>query len=396
MMDWQRHPDEAEEEFIYRVCLEKDNIGSWQDVADILNRELDHEYTESKYRKQFQAFQRMFSANQKHFESDTRLSELEEKTAAYEKAAQKYRDQRSAYAAYTRTDARFENLTDRLVEAARGLAEIRPFRRVEPGVRMENDELIVVLSDWHYGMKCENIWNTYNTEIFGDRVTDLVSDVMQIAANIRPKCIHVVVLGDLAHGAIHTSARVESEETVCEQLIHVSEVLAMVIDEFSTMTDAVKVYTTYGNHMRTVQNKKDSLHEDNIERIIPWWLTTRFAERTDITIVQSPQFYEFIYFESCGKKILATHGDLDGVKTGGKTLNTLWSQRFGGHIDYLLLGDKHHLDGFSDTGIRTIGVGSLCGADGYANSARLYDTPSQSVFHMRPERGLWATYTICL
>lgn len=392
---WQRTPEESEEEFIYRICLEKENIGSWQEVADILNRELNHEYTESKYRKQFQAFQRMFSANQKHFENDNRISELEEKTVAYEKAAQKYRDQRNACAAYTRTDARFENLTDRLAEAARELAEIRPLQRKENCMVLGNDELVVVLSDWHYGLWTENVWNTFDKDIFEQRVDRLLSDTIQIAADVRPAKIHVVILGDMCHGAIHTSARVESEETVCEELMHVSEVLAMFIRELADMTDEVRVYATYGNHMRTVQNKKDSLHEDNLERIIPWWLNTRFADRTDIVVVQAPQYYEFIYFESCGKQILATHGDLDKVGSGGKTLNTLWNKRFGGHIDYLLLGDKHHIDGFSDSGIRAIGVGSLCGTDGYGNSARLYDTPSQSIFHMRPGRGLWSTYTIC-
>lgn len=391
---WHRRADEAEEEFIFRVCQEKENIGSWQDVADILNCELNHEYTESKYRKQYQAFQRMFTANQKRFTGSAMDSELLEKTLAYEKAAQLYRDQRSAYAAYMRSDARFENLADKLVEAAQNLDKVRPFQRTKNPYEIGEDELIVVLSDWHFGLWTSNIWNRFDRTVFEQRYDKLLNNVIDIMEEVNPSRTHVVLLGDMCHGAIHASGRVESEEKVCDELMEVSEKLAIFINEISDFTREVYVYSTYGNHMRTVQNKKDSLHEDNFEKIIPWWLRTRFAEREDIIVVENPDHHEFISFTSCGKQILATHGDLDSVKSGGEKLNTLWNKCFGKSIDYLLLGDKHHIDGFSGSGVRTIGVGSLCGADDYANSKRLYDTPSQSVFHIRPGKGLWSTYTI--
>ena len=56
-----RMSDETVDEYIYRVCRNKD-IGmydvTWQDVGNILNSELELEYTESKYRKEYQAMQR--------------------------------------------------------------------------------------------------------------------------------------------------------------------------------------------------------------------------------------------------------------------------------------------------------------------------------------------------
>ena len=36
-MNYSRKENESDEELIYRVCSDKDLIGSWQDVADILN-----------------------------------------------------------------------------------------------------------------------------------------------------------------------------------------------------------------------------------------------------------------------------------------------------------------------------------------------------------------------
>ncbi|MEG1353689.1 MAG: hypothetical protein RR255_00195 [Bacilli bacterium] len=38
MTDYKKFENESDEELIYRICSEKDIIGSWQDVGDILKR----------------------------------------------------------------------------------------------------------------------------------------------------------------------------------------------------------------------------------------------------------------------------------------------------------------------------------------------------------------------
>ena len=394
MTIWNKRPDEMEEEYIYRIGLAKDQIGSWQDVADILNEQLGHEYTESKYRKQFQTFQKMLAANQRTIDTSCFAEDLTEKMLEYEKAAQKYRDQRNAFTAHLRSEARWENLYDKILESADRLTVLRPLAPVEKAEVPGDDELVVVLSDWHYGLRTENIWNRYNREVFWQRAGDLLSEVRVIIDNVRPRMLHIVLLGDMCHGAIHTSARVESEEYVSDQLMHVSEYLAEFIADIADKVPVTNVYCTYGNHMRTVQNKKDSVHGDNFEKIIPWWLTARFSQRDDIHVFDDPDNFEFICFNACGRRFCATHGDLDSVKGSGKILNTMFAKKFGNTIDYLILGDKHHNDSLSDTGIRTIGVGSLCGTDDYGNTNRLYDVPSQTVFHLKPGKGIYATYNI--
>ena len=70
-MDYRRFENESDEELIYRVCSEKEKIGTWEDVAEILNKLLDEEYTSSKYRKQFQSFTKMLEANQSRFVTDS-------------------------------------------------------------------------------------------------------------------------------------------------------------------------------------------------------------------------------------------------------------------------------------------------------------------------------------
>ena len=89
--------------------------------------------------------------------------------------------------------------------------------------------------------------------------------------------------------------------------------LANFINALSVYVDEIDVYSTYGNHARTIQNKEDSIHADNMERIIPWWLKQRLKDNKRVNIVDS-DYHEFIYFNVCGYDIVCTHGDLDKFK----------------------------------------------------------------------------------
>ena len=50
-----RLENEQDDELIYRVCKDKELIGSWEDVKDILNDLLGYDYGESTYRKKYAA-----------------------------------------------------------------------------------------------------------------------------------------------------------------------------------------------------------------------------------------------------------------------------------------------------------------------------------------------------
>ena len=159
--------------------------------------------------------------------------------------------------------------------------------------------------------------------------------------------------------------------------------------------DETIIHATYGNHLRTVQNKQDSIHADNMEKLIPWWLQQRLSHRADISFSDSG-YYEFLYFNVCGYKICAAHGDLDSVKSAGKTLNAVFTKKYGSDIDYVLLADKHHKEEFEELGIDSMIVPCLCGSDDYANGKRLYSTPAQLLMVFRAGIGADACYQIKL
>jgi hypothetical protein len=204
-----------------------------------------------------------------------------------------------------------------------------------------------------------------------------------------------MLLGDAAHGAIHNSCRVASEEDTCDQLMQVSEIMAEAINELSNYVPEVNVYATYGNHLRTVQNKHDSIHSDNMERIIPWWLEQRLQNNDRVNIIKS-DYYEFIYLNVCGYNIVGAHGDLEKFKQFGLIVNTLFTKKYGMTIDYTVSADKHHIEEFEQLGIESILVRSLCGTDEYSNNGRLYSAPGQTLMIFTSEEGRDGTYNIKL
>lgn len=320
-----------------------------------------------------------------------------------QKEQQQVRDQRRELNNDVRVEARREHLESALIAAANDLHNTvgRAFdNRASDGPYSDicvydpsESEAVLVLSDWHYGMKTDNVFNYYDTSVCKDRVGDIVQGTVDRIVRHGCKKLHVVILGDLIHGGIHCTARVASEELVCDQLMQVSEILAQAIEVLSRYVEELFVYTTYGNHARTIQNKKDSVHRDNMERLIPWWIDLRLASCENVSIVPDDGT-EFLFLNVCGHEICASHGDLDSVRTSPRLLPTLFQKVYGKDVEYILIGDKHHRESFSEVGVTAMICGSLCGTDDYANEKRLYSNPEQLLLIVNEKDGVDAEYRL--
>lgn len=392
-----RMENETEDQYFYRICKMKDDLGfTWPQMAKIFNDELGCDKGESAYRKKWAAFESVLNANAATlFGDNAYLNEIKAATDELYKAKRQLSDQRREYNKLLVSDARADNLAEKLIEAA-NIAPLKDYSNmfIRNG-NSSNKEAVVLLADWHYGQVSDNIWNTYNVDICEERVSTLFKKVYSVLQDHSIRKLHVVLLGDLINGSIHTTCRVASEENTCEQLMHVSELIAQFINAVSVCVDHVDVYSTYGNHARTIQNKDDSIHADNMERVIPWWLAQRLKNNSKVRIVDG-EYYEFIYFDVCGYNVVCTHGDLDKLKNIGVTINSLFTKTFNKTIDYTFSGDKHHLESFEQFGIESAIVGSLCGTDEYANNRRLYSYPMQTLCVFTPEDGKLCSYNIKL
>lgn len=338
----------------------------------------------------------MDSEKIENIESTDISMEIDAKIAELHKERQKFYDQRREYNRLLSADARNEHLCEALIESAQNLGNsigcLYDCERYDSTAISDNEGLLV-FSDWHFGLKTENVFNKFNTQICKERVEKVIRKAAERIKLHSCRKLHIVVLGDLYHGAIHNSARVASEELTCDQLMQASEILAQSIEYLSQYVEETIVYITYGNHARTIQNKNDSIHRDNMERIVPWWLEQRLA-RYDNIIVAPDDGTEFAFINVCGHEVCAVHGDNDSVRTSPRLLSTLFQKKRGKNIEYILLGDKHHRESFEELDVTAFLCGSLCGTDDYANDKRLYSEPSQLLLIANRECGVDAEYRI--
>lgn len=406
IIDLHRLENENEEQFIFRLGQAKDSGNldmSWDEIANIINKEFrsdESEYrSEAAYRKPYQQAKRYFEANvfKIYSDEDSYFKELQIQKDAVYKEKRKLYDQRREYNKLLTFDARAEHLNEELVKAANRLNEEKPLifneKWFKPNI---HKEAIMFWSDWHYGMTTDNIWNKYNTQICKNRVKAFVEMSKEFIRLNDIDVLDIVMLGDAAHGSIHTGCRIQSEEDTCDQLMHVSEIMAEAINDLSNVVNHIAVYSCYGNHMRTIQDKKESIHSDNMEKIIPWWIEQRLQNNSKIEIKYS-EYKEFTKLNVLGKNICCVHGDLEkDFKQIGVTINTLFSRKFGETIDYTVSGDKHHLEEFEKFDIESILIRSLCGADEHSNNGRLYSRPGQTLMIFNDVYGREATYNIPL
>lgn len=394
----------TEYEALWAVGQAKDSgiLGelTWPEIAQEFNNAYREDETcffdasayRKKYRNYLDAYEQLFSKD--NFTNE-QTSTVEEQKKELFKAKKQFEDQRREARKYWTAEARFENLTSKLVEAVDRLCDEQPLEFEDCVFAHGETEAVLSLADWHYGMVTDNIWNEYDTNICRQRVVQLVAKTIQYLQRHNVKTLHIMLLGDAAHGSLHTSCRVASEEDACDQLMHVSEIIAQTVNELSKHVAEVNVYATYGNHLRTVQNKEDSIHSDNMEKIIGWWLEQRLQNNNRVHIIKS-DYYEFLFLNVCGYNIVGAHGDLEKFKQFGLTVNTLFTKKYGQTIDYTISADKHHIEEFETMGIESTLVRSLCGTDEYSNKNRLYSAPGQTLMIFGKFEGKECTYNIKL
>lgn len=242
-------------------------------------------------------------------------------------------------------------------------------------------------------MVTDNIWNRFNVEICRHRVQETVEKTIDYLEKFKIDELSVCLLGDLATGCIHVTSRVASEEYACDQLMHVSELVAEAIELLSYHVNKVNVYSCYGNHLRSVQNYKDSIYHDNLEKIIPWWVRERLKNNSKINVIDS-EFKEFVKIKIYDYNIVCLHGDLDNMKNVGVTVNTLFTKLYGEIIDYVISAHGHHLEEFEQFNIESIMIRCLCGTDDHANTKRLYSMPGQTLLIFNADEGRECTRNI--
>lgn len=314
---------------------------------------------------------------------------------------QKLRDlSRQVNTAY-RSQARSELLREEIREAIAKLPEME----VDYSMLWDDGDqsLVLALGDFHYGAEIEvkglrgEIINRYNHEVFEERMEKLLSQVAYIIAREKIRVIHVFLVGDLIDGMLRQSQLMRLEYGMVESTMRLSEYLAIWLARLSEQAN-VLVYACTGNHseVRPLKSKNREFEDENLEKIILWYLEERLRGDERITFCGDQQ--KMVLAEIQGYSFLLLHGDGEkSIDQIAKDAINMYSEP----IDYFICGHKHKEQeypmGMTDDGNSVvIRVPSICGVDKYAQSRGYGGKPGATAMVIKRGYGRRCIYPINL
>lgn len=361
-----------------RIGNDKDQIGTWEDVASIINDLTGNDYGESTYRKKYTSFQKMLNANQNKFvNTEAQLRELDIQKRELERAKIQFRDERNAWQRQNYIDARVEQKLDLLEDElkSQGRINFKPLDVQNRSINSNND-LLVMLSDLHIGQCFNSHFGKYDSFIAQQRLNDYLIKIIEIKDRHNSENCYVSLQGDLLSGSIHKVLAITNRENVIEQIKIASELISSFCYELTKHFSHVELSNVSGNHSR-IDRKEDALHDERLDDLIAWNVGCTLNHIPNFSINDNNIDNGICEINIRNKKYVSVHGDYDPYnRQGVSTLVT-----FLGYCPYAILYGHMHTCSVDETnGIKMIRGGSLSGSgDSYTVEKRLLGKPSQMV-----------------
>ena len=374
--EYLKKSEESITSYSIRLYKNRKSYGlTFQECGDLLNEVSGEDFSEAKWRRPVQHYleiqEYIEQENPTGVSSDV-LEEIELEKIELQKQQIRMRDQKRLMNTKLRELARLEHLENYLKET---VEEIEPINL--PKIKDKNksdNEAMVVISDEHIGMKIDSKFNTYNIEIAKERLAKLQKETMDRVEKEGINKLYIAHLGDGIHGAIHTTARIESEENVIQQIITLAHMLESFVEDFVQKGIDVTFCSVAGNHSRAMPNKKESLGTaENFERLLTAFLGKAFNQFDNYSQIDDEE--GIIVLDIKGKTVVLVHADLDK----GNGIVTKLNDMLNLSIDYIFTGHVHNAFYKEHGNAVQFGVGSLCGLDQYAISGRFSGRPSQMI-----------------
>lgn len=387
-----RMTDEEESHYIYRICRNKD-IGkydmTWKEVQDILNSELEEEYTESKYRKEYQAMQR--GIDMKALDGTNTEEQMEEmKLLKMELEMEKKKKQTESvyYNRILREHSRQEMLYEKAGEAIRDVElDVPKFNPLQ--LEKNNGEWLLGFSDVHAYKFFESLTNVYNRDILEERMNKLMAEVISSIEINGITELTVLNGGDSLEGMLRNSALQSLELGVVETVVQFQRWLVEWLNQLSKHVKIRYIHLISANHseVRPLNSRAGQFPKEDMEIIIANYIKDVCESNPRIEVVVPDE--AFAMFEMAGYQVIAHHGH--GIRDRRKYVERM-TRKLRVFLDYGIFGHFHHgeiktIDEGGDHDCEVIGLPSIIGTDGYADSILEGSKSSALLFKFEKGKG---------
>lgn len=280
----------------------------------------------------------------------------------------------------TKLDAQrsFRNLNKMKRELSQEIALIESLERVmkdkdyseqpvfKPFYNPKNSskEMVMCLSDVHYGALVNVEGRLFNTEIAESLVYEYLKKVIEIASDNNVKKIYFMGLGDyFEHDSMRIQNTFNAEKTLTKQ---VSDFTDIIIDMLKILSKHVEVeYSAIGgNHDRIAGRKPDAIYGEHMVTLSNKVVETfiKYSGNEKLTYVETEPYHHIL--KLYGKNFLFIHGDMTSIKKP----NVLAEQSalYNLEFDALISGHVHHFN-MRESGEDkyVVSFGSIKGSDEY-------------------------------
>lgn len=343
-MDYKRLENESDKELINRICSEKNKIGSWQDVADIINSILGTTFTESKYRKNFRLYSEGYNDSQAKSIQEHDF-ELEKKLNEIKKERIKLQTLNVERNRLDRIEARKELYYEQIGNMITALPSPELNVEYEPEIAKIYEDVeelyLLTIADIHSGAIFKTEYNEYSPDIMIDRFVDMTERTINFIKKHNCKVFYVIGLGDFIQGCIHMNDLKINDSTVVKATVQVSQLMSLFLNNISKYAHINYYHIISSNHsqMRYLGTKASELMGEDMEYIIGHYIKDSLANNKNVDVFVDEEASDYKEFEIQNYKIIAMHGHQ--VKDINTIINNISSKK-NEMVDYVLLGHQHN------------------------------------------------------
>ena len=303
------------------------------------------------------------------------LASLKQEKHAIIKERQKLQDERIEYQRLLREEARKESFIELIRRVLR--TEVKPlaYRRERAPVSGKQD-MIVCLSDIHAGIEVKNFFNTFDVKELKVRLRRYLKEILEIQATHSCKVCYLILGGDLISGWIHKNLRLQNNENVIEQVKTVSVLIGDFVSELLMSFETIKIHSVSGNHSRLSPAKEEQLKGEELDALIPFYLSLLFKEEPSVNVCENVIDDTILSFKTRGGFLFyGVHGDRDSLSAVVKNLTLMTGVK----PDGIIIGHRHHNGYTSEHGVKIIQCGCVVGTDDYCVEHRISGRPEQCI-----------------
>lgn len=320
---------------------------------------------------------------------DSKISDLDLKEINLKKERIKLQDLRTSINKDIRILARKETLAELIKESIKDLSPIN-FKQPEHLYGEEN-EMVVQISDPHFGLTVDNEFEKYNEEVFLERLANYTLQILDIKKKEKINKCHLCFSGDVISGLIHENIVRNNQYGVVEQTKRFSEYASRLIEKLSSHFEEVIIHFVTGNHSRNNENKDKTENKDRYEIFVLEFMELRTSNLKNVRFQKSILDNTLAEFYIKENYCCLAHGDYDNAKNAPSKLFSLLDKK----PNIIFLGHKHIFEILTIDRCKVITSGTWVTNDEYCNNHRYVGEPSQTV-SIIGDKGLVCAYDVKL